>query len=142
VWKQQGTVSLWRYTENERNYPGWHLNADPVGCTSLLALLEELAHSEGTHRTIQLKPPSASQLAVPNNQGGGAAWLAPARLRVSISDVPATWEFPADLKPATLTIGFDWLTALREGIAGIPQGFGDYSIGSRKSGSLSLWFWW
>ena len=23
AWKQSGRVSLWRYTENERNYPGW-----------------------------------------------------------------------------------------------------------------------
>ena len=21
-------ISIWRYTENQRNYPGWHLNAD------------------------------------------------------------------------------------------------------------------
>ena len=125
MWKQQGIVSLWRYTENERNYRGWHLNADSVGCASLSALLDELAQAPGTHRTVQLTPPGASQLAVPNNQGGRAAWLAPAKLRVSYSDVPATWQFPPDLDPATLTVGSDWLTALREGIAGIPQGCGD-----------------
>lgn len=142
MWKQQGSVSLWRYIENERNYAGWHLNADLLGCASILALLEELTHNEGTHRSVQISPPSAAQLAVPNNRGGRAAWLAPAKLRVVCSPEPTTWEFPPSLDPASLKVGCDWLVALREGIAGMPKGCGDCSIGSRKNGSLSLWFWW
>lgn len=142
VWKQQGRISLWRYTENERNYPGWHLNADPAGCTSLLALLEELAQNPGAHRTVQLSAPSPSQLQVPNNRGGRAAWSAPAKLSLACSAQPGSWEFPPDLEPASLTIGSDWLEPLRTGIAGIPEGRGDYSIGHRKNGNLSLWFWW
>ena len=38
-WKQRGIISLWRYTENSRNYSGWHLTADAAGCASLLELL-------------------------------------------------------------------------------------------------------
>jgi hypothetical protein len=32
------------------------------------------------------------------------------------------------------------LAPLLQGIAGIPEGRGDYSIGG--DGGLSLWFWW
>jgi hypothetical protein len=142
VWKQEGRISLWRYTANERNYPGWHLNADKAGCASLLALLQELAGRPGAHRTVQISAPDPTQLSVPNNQGGRAPWLAPEKLRVSCSPEPQVWSFPPDLEPACLAVGASWLEPLREGIAGISNGRGDFSIGSSTNGSLPLWFWW
>jgi hypothetical protein len=36
LWKQAGRISVWRYTENAGNYPGWHLTADPAGFSRLL----------------------------------------------------------------------------------------------------------
>jgi len=141
-WKQSGCISLWRYTENERNYPGWHLNADPDGCHSLQALLEALAADGGGSRTVTLTDPTPSQLGVPNNQSGRAAWVAPAKLRVVFSATPSEWSFTADLDPAVLTVGSDWLAPLLGGIAGIPKGRGDCSIGGHNDGNLPLWFWW
>ena len=143
MWKQQGTVSLWRYTVSERIFPGWHLNADPVGCASLLGLVSVLVQAPGDYRTVQISAPSPTQLAVPNNHGGRAAWVAPTKLRLSFLDDAAAWIFPPDLEPAALKFGSDWIDALRKGIAGIPDGEGDYSIGgNKKQGSLGLWFWW
>lgn len=142
LWKQSGHISLWRYTENERNYPGWHLNADLEGCQSLQALLEALAADGGGSRTVTLTAPAKSQLGVPNNRSGRAAWVAPAKLRVAFSATASEWSFPADLDPAVLTVGSDWLAPLLEGVAGIPEGRGDYSIGGHNVGNLSLWFWW
>ncbi|RAP57337.1 hypothetical protein [Oleiagrimonas sp. MCCC 1A03011] len=142
-WKQSGNVSLWYYTENERNYPGWHLTADAAGCESLVALLDALA-ADGTpaSRAVKITPPSKAQLGVPNNKSGLAAWRAPSKLRLAFSGNPADWSFPPDLDPALLTIGADWLTPLHEGISGIPHGRGDYSIGPTGKGSFRLWFWW
>lgn len=142
MWKQRGRVSLWRYTENERNYPGWHLNADRAGCESLLSLLDWLASSPGTCRTVAITAPTPLQLAVPGNRRGWAAWRAPDRLRLACSAAPSAWEFPPDLKPASLIVGPEWLQALRTGIAGIAEGQGDHSIGDRGNGSLPLWLWW
>ena len=141
VWKQSGRISLWRYTENERNYPGWHLNADIAGCHSFVALLDALATDGSGSRTITLTSPTMA-VRVPNNRGGRAKWLAPAKLRVTLSQSPADWVFPSDLDPATISVGSDWLGALREGLSGIPKGQGDYSIGNSKEGNLQLWFWW
>ena len=138
-WKQSGRISIWRYTENERNYPGWHLNADRVGCQSLLALLDALVADGAGSRSIAITPPTKTQLGVPNNRHGQAAWVAPAKLRLTLSPVADQWSFPPDLDPAALVVGPTWLQALREGIDGIPEGRGDYSIGK---GSLPLWFWW
>ena len=142
-WKQSGNISLWYYTENEHNFPGWHLTADPAGCESLIALLDALA-ADGViaSRSVEITPPSRAQLGVPNNKSGLAAWQAPGKLRIAFSDNPADWSFPLDLDPAVLTIGSDWLAPLREGISGITQGRGDYSIGGAGKGSSRLWFWW
>jgi hypothetical protein len=140
-WKQSGTVWVWRYTENLHNFPGWHLTADTTGCRSLLALLDAFAADgvAGT-RTINVSSPTASVLGVPNNRA--AAWLAPAKFRLSFSATPSQWSFPDSLEPAELAVGVDWLPQLRRGIAGIPLGEGDYSIGPSSRGSVRLWFWW
>ena len=138
-WKQSGRISIWRYIENEQNYPGWHLNADRVGCQSLLALLDALAADGTDPRSIAITAPTKAQLGVPNNMRGQAAWVAPKKLRLTLSPVADQWSFPPDLNPAAIEVGSTWLQALREGIAGIPEGRGDYAIGK---GSLRLWFWW
>ena len=142
-WKQSGNVSLWYYTENERNYPGWHLTADAAGCESLVGLLDALA-ADGipASRVVEITPPSKAQLGIPNNQSGLAAWRAPSKLRIAFSSNPAEWSVPRDLDPTALTIGSDWLAPLREGISGIPHGRGDYSIGPAGKLSPRLWFWW
>jgi hypothetical protein len=142
TWKQSGRISLWRYTENERNYPGWHLSADVAGCQSLLALLEALATDGGGFRTITITTPDKAQLLVPNNKSGLAAWVAPTKLQMELSPNPTEWAFPPDMDPAAITVGSNWLAPLREGIAGIAKGRGDYAIGDRKNGSFRLWFWW
>lgn len=140
-WKQSGRISLWRYTENERNFPGWHLSADAAGCQSLLALLEALAADRAGFRTVAITVPTKPQLCVPNNKGGQAAWLAPNKLRVTFSPAPEEWCFPSTLDPAAITVGSAWVGRLQEGITGILKGQGDYSIGGDR-GSLPLWFWW
>ena len=140
-WKQSGAIALWRYKENQRNFPGWHLTADATGCASLLALLDAFASDGGTcSRTLAIQAPTLAILAVPNNRS--SAWRSPSKLRLSLSENPAEWSFPESLEPATLTFGWDWLPKLRQGIAGIPHGEGDYSIGGSGSSNLQLWFWW
>lgn len=142
-WKQSGNISLWRYTENQRNYPDWHLNADTNGCASLIALLDVLTE-EGpdAYRTVKVTPPNQAQLAVPNNHSGRAAWQAPEKLRLSLSTDDAAWIFPSQSNPAILVIGSDWLAPLRKGIKDILFGRGDYSIGNNSDDNLRLWFWW
>jgi hypothetical protein len=141
AWKQTGSVALWRYTENQRNYPGWHLSADDAGCASLIALLDAFAAdgNAGT-RTLSVTRPTSEILAVPNNRS--ASCVAPDKLLLSFSDVASQWSFPDSLDPAELTIGADWLPKLRKAIAGIPHGEGDFSIGLSKGDSLALTFWW
>ena len=60
-WQQSGNVWLWRYRGSDRNYPGWHLTADPKGAASLIRLLDVFANSDQpAFRTVQLSRPTAA----------------------------------------------------------------------------------
>jgi hypothetical protein len=143
LWKQAGRISLWRYTENERNFPGWHVTADATGCSSLISLLDAFASDNvAVSRTVEVVAPTPEILAVPNNRSGRAAWSAPTKLVLSFSTAAAQWSFPNSSDPAAFTVGSEWLALLRKGIEGIPNGLGDYSIGTQSNGNLRLWFWW
>ena len=130
---------LWRYSDNQRNFPGWHLTANADGCASLIALLDAFAADGApSSRTLTITAPTQAALAVPNNRS--AASVAPAKLRITFSSAPSQWSFPESTDPAELSIGAEWLPILKQGIAGILLGKGDYSIG--PGGSGSLWLWW
>lgn len=143
AWKQAGTISLWHYTENERNYPGWHLTGDRTGCASLATLLrafEKLAAE--AHRTVAVSTPNKHILAVPNNRGGRAAFRAPSKWRITYlpdADKAQIWQFSEQNAVLELTLGNDALIELLDGIEGVPAGKGDYSIG--LDGNEPLWFW-
>lgn len=139
LWQQSGFIMLWRYTDNLRNFPGWHLTANAEGCASLITLLDAFA-TDGVpgSRTLIITAPTRANLAVPNNRS--AASVAPTKLRISFTAVSSQWFFPESTDPAELSIGAEWLPVFRQAIAGIQAGKGDYSIG--PSGSGSLWFWW
>lgn len=138
-WQQNGSIMLWRYPDNERNFPGWHLTADAGGCASVVAVLDAFA-ADGApaSRTLSITAPTAAVLAVPNN--GSACAKAPRKLRLSFSEDTALWSFPDSDAPAELSFGAEWLPILRQAFLGIPSGKGDYSIGSAERGRL--WLWW
>lgn len=141
AWRQTGLISLWRYTENGQNYPGWHLSADANGCDSLIRLMDAFAAcSQSGFRTVQTQAPTSAQLQVPNNKAGRAAFQAPERLRVVKLDNPAEWTLSADNATLALTIGVDWLAPLRQAFEALRQGKGDFSVGPSGGEVLTLWW--
>jgi len=140
-WKQGGEIYLWRYLGRSRNFLGWHITGTKEGCLSLVELLDRFEfEGERRHRTIQLSQPSTDQLAVPNN--ANADWTSAQKLKIEYHPGSSEWRFPKDSNPAVLQIGQEWLEELRNGLLGIPEGKGDYSIGTDKDASQRLWFWW
>ncbi len=147
-WRARGSVYLWRYRDNTRNFSGWHLNTDRVGGASLLDLLSALeAEGAAAHRTVPLAAPTFNVLRVPNNQGGRARIWAPSKWRLAYDPTdPHRWEFPIGSDPAVLTMGLRTLTLVARGVSDLMGGGGDYSIchtkGEAPSESTQLWFWW
>ena len=133
-----GSISLWRYRENVRNYPGWHLSADRRGGESLHALLLALRSTSG-HRTVPITRPTAEVLSVPNNKNGTAKWIAVDKWRIEYAEANH-WAFTQKGELALLTIGTEDMADLIAGVATM-QADGDYSIGEGESGQR-LWLWW
>lgn len=138
AWQQHGTVSLWRYRDNARNFPGWQLTADAEGCASLLTLLDALhTGGAGASRTLQLSAPGPAQLAVPNNRD--ARWVAPQTMQLILDEDSGAWQWQPDGERQVLRLGVSALAGLRQGVLDIAAGQGDYSLGH---GMEALWFWW
>ena len=142
-WKQRGIISLWRYTENSRNYTGWHLSADAVGCASLLELLQALTASpESAYRTVHVTPPSPTTLKVPNFRS--AKWVAPTKWRIAFEpnkEATSLWNIETQQDSMNLTLGGTMIQELASGVKDISRGEGDYSIGGSDR-QPRLWFWW
>jgi hypothetical protein len=139
AWKQSGSISLWRYAERDRNYPGWHFSADRAGSDSFVALLDLLvADGPDAHRSIALSAPPLYALPGKYKSGG---WESTPKLRLSVAASPAEWPFVTGSEAAQLSVGVDWVPLLRKGALGIHHGENDYSIGPRGRGTEPLWFW-
>lgn len=147
--KQSGQIFLWRYKDNVRNYPGWHLCADSQGCEFLLEVLNAFNKSQEKSFLVAISNPPSKVLSVPNNQGGRAKWQSPKELKLSFdSDANATelWDFSFNNNLSILKFGSKGIKELKKGIQDVTNGQGDYSIGGYDSESneesTCLWFWW
>lgn len=141
-WKQNGSLYLWRYLENTRNYPGWHLSADDLFCQSFALLTEKMLASRwNSEKTLLVTPPNAKILGVPNNRGGEARFESAQLflLKYPKDKVAADYFLLEGAEgKVILSVGTEKLQLLSECIFSLLQGKGDYSIGSKNS---RLWFW-
>src|SRR5688500_7972506 len=135
-----GQICLWRYRENARSYPGFHLSADPAGCAQLITLLQGLSKARAPQiGHVVLDPVTASVLAVPNNAGATISAYQHWELLVDPRFSPEQLQFSVVGNRARTEVSKVQLEALAAGIEDIRQGRGDYSIGDDDH---QLWFWW
>lgn len=132
-----GSIFLWRYKENEKNYPAWNFSASPAGTRCLISILQALKVSGGV-RTLPVTPPTPEVLRVPNNRRGTAKWFAPQKWKIIVADGQDHWHFPPARELAILTLGHLCLDELIVGVSSIFES--DYRIGN-KDIDQSLWFW-
>lgn len=140
AWRARGVVRLWRYLDNERNYPGWHMRADADGYAALLELLAAFRGGGSAYRTLDVTPPDARVLRGPNNGNGHARWWAPRKWRIAYDAGAQRWDFPPEGDLAMLTLGAVGLDELAEGVALAARGGFDYAVGSGADDAV-LWFW-
>lgn len=131
-------ICIWRYWDNTRNYPGYHLSADAEGCRDLRERLSQIRNSA----VFSLAPPDAGVLSVPNNQGGRARYFAGRKLQVQTTSslLPDTFRWEEQDTTLILTCSREQIAQLLAGVADIERGKGDYSIGDEND--HALWFWW
>jgi hypothetical protein len=135
-WRQTGIFHFWRFTENVKNFPGWHLAFDPSGHASFLDLLTRLrgATESNPSRTVQLRPPSAEVLSTVNNRRSPV--VSPTRVRVSRSDVANQWTIAEREADVSVAIGVKNLDGIIRWL-GEPAAAFDTTYGEDPP----LWFW-
>lgn len=139
-----GSIYLWKYKENQRNYPGWNLTVDKVASESIIKLLDLMLKCEwSSKKHVTLSQPTNSQISVPNNWKGTATWMAATSLTLSLikTDKINYWKIHEKLPSIEIAFGSSKLQELKIAIAGIPKGKGDFSIGNENDEDI-LNFWW
>ena len=136
TWKQSGRLFLWRFTENTRNFPGWHFMVDRAAAASLSELLKAMARgTPPCFRGVVVSLPTAEVLAVPNNRHSGC--VAPEKLRVELDPEDAdSWAFEEEGAVLHWRMGAHKLQ-LAADVFGDPVKYFDSSIGK----SPALWSW-
>ena len=135
-WKQAGRLFFWRFTENTRNFPGWHFMVDVAASASIAALLRSMSQSESPcSRTIVVSLPTAEVLSIPNNRG--AQCVAPERLRIeSDPSVKDAWALVEDGAAVHWRLGAQTLRNVAAVFAD-PAKYFDSSVGKDPV----LWSW-
>ena len=135
-WKQAGRLFFWRFTENTRNYPGWHFMVDRAASTSIAALLRSMAQSESPcSRTVVVSLPTTDVLSVPNNRQSPC--VAPERLRIELAISEAkSWLLTEDGAVVHWHLGADSLRMVADVFAD-PMKYFDSTIGEEPV----LWSW-
>jgi hypothetical protein len=135
-WKQAGRLFFWRFTENTRNFPGWHFMVDRAASASIAALLRSMAKSESPcSRTVVVSLPTAEVLSVPNNRHSPC--VAPERLRIELATSDAKcWLLTEDGAVVHWLIGSDNLRDVADVFAD-PAKYFDSTIGENPP----LWSW-
>jgi hypothetical protein len=127
---------IWRYRDNQRNYPGYHLSADADGCAALLAWLS----SPKERPVFQLQPVTLEVLDVPNNQGAAHVGCRLFKLHVRPDVARGHFLVSEASDQVSLECSQQQVECMIKGVEDIQRGEGDYCIGAEDQ--HVLWFWW
>jgi hypothetical protein len=129
---------IWRYLDNQRNYPGYHLSGDVEGCNALLSWLRR----PEPRPAFRLQPVTTQVLGVPNNQGGLAAYVGCGffQLHVKLDASQGHFAFSEASGRLSLECSQEQVARITKGVEDVLRGEGDYCIGG--GGQQALWFWW
>jgi hypothetical protein len=136
------SIHLWQYAENRRNYPGVHFTADERGCAQLhRAIATSIEESDSRpYVTVQLSPPTAAALSVPNNRSSAALPFQKLRLQMVRDAEPETLEISVLESVCNLRYSKDMAARLTTSVQEVAKGRGDFSIGGKDPNVI--WFWW
>ncbi len=136
-WVQKGCIFIWSYKGNPKNYQGFHLSSDFVGCNSLIKLLGLFSKSDqSAKRTLKLSKPDNKVYSIPNCNSKPIAYQ---KCLIQFEARSKSMAIKTDKEKIIITIGKDYISKIINGLTDIKKGSGDYQIGDSIS---QLWFWW
>jgi hypothetical protein len=134
-WRQAGLISMWK-SKNPR-WDRWNLTADDAACAGLVELLDRMENAQWpSKKELELIRPGVTA-----DNGGKFRAATCLTLKYAKGRVPEDhWVLEEPERASILLeVGLAYLRELREAIADIRQGGGDYCIGADGN---ELWVWW
>lgn len=142
--KISGHVYIWRYSDNDKNYPGWNLTVDNMASEEISNLLDLMSKCEWTtSKKIFAQRPTDNEVSVPNNRRGDASWTTKEKITIThkTSESPDFWALIDKEDELEIRFGKQKLMELKSAIESIPTGKGDFSMADRQDENI-LTFWW
>jgi len=142
-WKQQGSVSLWRYpTGSRQRYPGLNTHADSRATQSLVALTQCLLEDVSGTRTIRLSEPSPAALSSAGFDRD-YEWFTKIKLDYERERRGLVFEIVGET--VLLAIGYSGVRELRRALERYDKGDYDFAIPCDVIGGgkydRAVWFW-
>lgn len=133
-------VCIWRYLENDRNFPGYHISVDSEGAE---VIARDLRDPDREQVSFQLLSPTSTELAVPNNMGGDARFESYATL--SVKAIPVSnksrkhFAVYSHFPVLNIEASRDQLRTFAKHIQRSVKGYFDYSWGPGKGNRFTFW---
>lgn len=141
-WVQEGRLYVWRYANARNGWDGWHLAADPAGCSSFRNLLDRMQGGPPCHRTLALDRVTDAVLRVPNNRQSRPAEQFE-KLRVEYLPSSEDLNLVPNAALLVLTVGGGRLRKFAAALAEVENGGGDFGIDMSDDKRAKSWmFWW
>ena len=134
-------IHLWRYKDNRRNYPGYHLTANAAGCDQFaIALQTAIQNNRESTIRLHLHPVTNAILDVPNNTNAQHVALSTLEIIVDQQSVLPIFNFTESHPTVRLRMNRGQAECILKGLDDIKHDKGDYCIGA--DGDNVIWFWW
>jgi hypothetical protein len=142
--QKKGYITVWRYTENTRNFPGWNISFDELGFQFIKDLLDLMNNSQwSSKKDIGIDLPTKKILDGVNNLKGKASWKSIKKLSLQFKknySEDSIWEISLNNNLLIVTFNSLKLQELKESIIRVNNGSGDFAIADSESNNI-LYFW-
>lgn len=134
-WHRQGRVCMWKHWQRHTD---WNLAADEIACDALLDLLDRMENAKWpSQKSLHLVQTTMTATGGAERKAKFAKELTVKYRKGIVPD--DFWELSDTDGVVTLVMGLTHLRALRDAVADMKKGGGDYSIGDDGA---PLWVWW
>src|SRR4051812_37214169 len=117
-------VYIWKYTDNDRNYPGWNMTVDNLASLELSQLFDMMEKCEwSTTKKILTTRPTDKEISAPNNRNGTAKWTTKSKIifSLTINNAPDYWMTTETIDELQISFGKERLKRLKDAIIKIPE---------------------
>jgi hypothetical protein len=137
----RGSLHLWKYLEQQSNYPGFNLTADKDGCDSMIELLtcfKNVDHKPTKTITLNLTTPEIARVGTTKSK-----FKTFSTLTLNLIDKEENIWIVEEQPYGEIKISFSrfYLSELVNAIERVRVHEGDFSIADKKRKNI-LYFWW